>query len=248
MMVSPEGLLRRVSFTNGYTQGDVITASVTVSGNDCELNFQRNGVHVGLALGPVGSLATVEVSDFFSSYKDCDVNLMVSLSDDSDEVCFAADDPHQIGYASLHFKPDPSSSAPAYSPKQLPSMCIALTAKGDVCGGVSGKEFLRNLISEGDEPWNKWVHLSAATTWIQAEFQSYPTDMCFLSGESDTLLPLKKAGSENGLQLMAYGLCSASDLPGRDPGSWRLMGRRCSDNSWIELHRYTLQLVQPRVD
>lgn len=34
----------------------------------------------------------------------------------------------------------------------------------DICGGGTGKEYLHNLMSEGTEEWNKWVHSDTSTS------------------------------------------------------------------------------------
>lgn len=38
----------------------------------------------------------------------------------------------------------------------LPWKGVTLTARGDVSGGGTGREFLNNLMLDGTEPWNKW--------------------------------------------------------------------------------------------
>ena len=59
-------------------------------------------------------------------------------------------------------------------------------------GGGTGKEFPQNLVSGGEEPWNKWFANSTQRSWVMLEFQ--------------------QAITFNGL-----GFKSANDCPHRDP-------------------------------
>lgn len=95
----------------------------------------------------------------------------------------------------------------------IPADAMRLTAGGDVRGGSTGKEYLTNLLNDGTEPWNKWVHPGdVRSTFVQANFV----------GE--------------GKYLAEYGLCSANDCPHRDPASLVLKGRMASTGKWVVLH------------
>eukprot|EP00475_Leptophrys_vorax_P041764 TRINITY_DN7881_c0_g1_i1.p2 TRINITY_DN7881_c0_g1~~TRINITY_DN7881_c0_g1_i1.p2 ORF type:complete len:185 (+),score=31.69 TRINITY_DN7881_c0_g1_i1:42-557(+) len=77
--------------------------------------------------------------------------------------------------------------------RRVPSSCITLSAKGDVQGGGTGKEYLQNLLDDGDEPWNKWYDAhNSSSSW--AEFK---LSRAFKIGE--------------------VWLKSANDCPERDP-------------------------------
>lgn len=103
-------------------------------------------------------------------------------------------------------------SAPTTAPR-IPPASITLTAAGDVRGGGTGREVLRNLHNSGTQGWDKWVHPGYVTSsWVHAR----------LSGP---------------YLLQAYSLCSANDCPHRDPVAWRVMGKRQA-GEWVTLHEY----------
>ena len=46
---------------------------------------------------------------------------------------------------------------------------IQLEAAGDIGGGGTGKEFVSNLLNDGTESWNKWVHPGeVSSSWVEA--------------------------------------------------------------------------------
>jgi hypothetical protein len=105
----------------------------------------------------------------------------------------------------------PAASAAAAAGRGAAIAIRKLTAAGDINGGGTGREHLRNLLLDGTEPWNKWLHPHASSSWVQAELESPAV-------------------------LARYALCSANDCPERDPARWRLLGRRAADGVWGELH------------
>lgn len=87
---------------------------------------------------------------------------------------------------------------------------ITLTAAGDIQGGGTGGEFLGNLLMEGTENWNKWVHPHAVSSLVEAEFSSPRA-------------------------LFKYGIQSANDFPERDPQSFDFYGREVGSTEWVLL-------------
>eukprot|EP00762_Andalucia_godoyi_P003408 ANDGO_06682.mRNA.1 hypothetical protein SPRG_03327 len=111
-----------------------------------------------------------------------------------------------------HFVLDDGVLDPWQSRPVIPKEHISLDAAGDIRGGGTGREFLENLLSDGQQPWNKWVHPGyVRRSWILAKFDS----------------PYKVA---------EYGLCSANDAPNRDPQSWTLWGLAPYASEWTVLH------------
>lgn len=105
--------------------------------------------------------------------------------------------------------------SPSPSPPRVPPTDMTLSAAGDVRGGGTGREVLRNLHNESTEAWDKWVHPGYATaSWVHARL-SRP------------------------YVLQAYSLCSANDCPHRDPVAWRLLGKGAQgEGAWTVLHEY----------
>ncbi len=119
--------------------------------------------------------------------------------------------------------PDTCTAHPKHAPvagesfgvpagRVVPAARLQLTAAGDVRGGGTGREFLENLLSEGTQSWNKWLHLYATQSWVHIRISSGPAAIC------------------------GYGMCSANDCPERDPIAWTLLGRG-PGSAWSELHR-----------
>jgi hypothetical protein len=101
---------------------------------------------------------------------------------------------------------------PVGTRRYIPASSISLHAAGDVRGGGTGREFLSNLLRDGTEPWNKWLHPGfVETTWIEARF-----DQTFT--------------------ICGYGLCSANDAPHRDPIAWTVLGRATAEEEWKPIH------------
>jgi hypothetical protein len=98
------------------------------------------------------------------------------------------------------------------APATIPPAHIRLSAAGDVRGGGTGREFLENLLHTSEEPWDKWLHASRAS-WVQADF----VHTC---------------------RVQRIGLCSANDVPDRDPAVFQLRGRLPSGD-WVVLHDVT---------
>jgi hypothetical protein len=110
-----------------------------------------------------------------------------------------------------------SLAASASADKTLPlsslSDVISIQVAGDICGGGTGKEVKENLLKDGQEAWNKWVHPgSVHSSWIIYDF------------------------GNTTLNIFAYGLCSANDCPRRDPIQWTLEGYDSTLNQWTKLH------------
>ena len=94
---------------------------------------------------------------------------------------------------------------PLSSTHAVPSKSIRLEAAGDIRGGGTGREFVDNLLREENAPWCKWMHPGyAPTSWVVQWFLRDP------------------------LVIREYGVCSANDVPERDPASWKLWGHRAS--------------------
>ena len=76
------------------------------------------------------------------------------------------------------------------------------SARGDVRGGGTGREFLRNLGVDGKLPWNKWFDAGAGgSSWVHAML-GRPT------------------------RLVGYALMSGNDCPHRDPTDWEVTSMR----------------------
>lgn len=100
-------------------------------------------------------------------------------------------------------------------PSLLPQSAYArLSAAGD---HRSHGEVVENLLSDGREPWNKWLHPGRVLrSWIQAD----------LAGPRPWVLS-------------GYEVMSAGDCPHRDPASWELRGRKADGGDWVSLHTVT---------
>jgi len=94
----------------------------------------------------------------------------------------------------------------------IPSSNIVVSVAGDICGGGTGKEFKENLLNDGTEPWNKWLHYGhIGSSFIEYTFsQNY--------------------------EVSEYGLCSANDCPDRDPTAWHVEGLEAATGIWHLLH------------
>jgi hypothetical protein len=109
--------------------------------------------------------------------------------------------------------PSPASGGVLREPILIPKEKIAIGVAGDVCGGGTGKEFKENLLKDGKESWNKWLHPGYLySSWILYDFGDHVFDVA------------------------AYGLCSANDCPHRDPIAWTLQGYDAETHQWIMLH------------
>ena len=76
------------------------------------------------------------------------------------------------------------------------------SARGDVRGGGTGREFLRNLGVDGKLPWNKWFDAGAGgSSWVHA-----------MLGRP--------------ARLVGYALMSGNDCPHRDPTDWEVTSMR----------------------
>ena len=67
-----------------------------------------------------------------------------------------------------------------------------ISAQHSVEGGGTGREFPRNLLSPGEEPWNKWYQAQAKNSWVAIELPS-------------------------ATEVVGFGFKSATDCPWRDP-------------------------------
>jgi hypothetical protein len=74
-------------------------------------------------------------------------------------------------------------------------------------GGFTGREFPQNLLSPGEEPWNKWYVAHFPRSWVMVEFQQ----------------PLSFQG---------IGFKSANDHPRRDPQEVRVSVHNPLTNQW----------------
>eukprot|EP01041_Mallomonas_annulata_P002438 gene2438-4728_t len=231
-----------------FQQGDVVNVSITTSDVLLQLSFSRNGVFIGDVLGPSGSCALIEGTLVLPyGFDNCWV-LGVVLKDAGDEICLVNEDNLQMDLNDESIYPSSSSSSLSLSSsrtiisKPLSSEFITLSASGDVRGGASGREFLSNLLNEGQEPWNKWIHSNVSHSWVQMDFPNVPPDaLCstisttMRQGHSDGGGDAR--GEGRSLRLLSYSLCSANDFPSRDPIAWAFMGRRADDGEWVVLHR-----------
>lgn len=97
-----------------------------------------------------------------------------------------------------------------------PSSRISLsnvTVAGDVRGGGTGREHAANLLGDGSQEWNKWLHPDTdGTSWISVEL------------------------SEPAV-IGAYTMQAANDCPDRDPADWILLGKSEEDDCYVELAR-----------
>ncbi len=109
--------------------------------------------------------------------------------------------------------------------QRIPNDLITYNADKDCRGGGTGREYVSNLGHDGTENWNKWftgtLHSSATVTLAFREPQ----------------------------MLHQYTLCSANDVPARDPRFWEMWGRPYDEsdtttdsedddeNKWVLLHK-----------
>lgn len=85
-----------------------------------------------------------------------------------------------------------------YSIRRVPVQKSSWSARGDVRGGGTGREFVHNLGIDGKLPWNKWYDASApGSSWVQASL-GRPA------------------------RLVGYALMSGNDCPHRDPVDWEV--------------------------
>jgi hypothetical protein len=97
----------------------------------------------------------------------------------------------------------------------IPKEKISISVARDIGGGGTGREYKDNLLKDGKESWNKWVHPGrVAKSWILYDFGDHVFDIA------------------------AYGLCSANDCPHRDPIAWTLEGYAADKNQWTVLHKF----------
>jgi len=75
----------------------------------------------------------------------------------------------------------------------LTSENAIVTAEFDVRGGGTGGEFVKNILSGGEEAWNKWYQGKSATSWVLVDFNGDVRD------------------------LTGFAFKSANDVPSRDP-------------------------------
>jgi hypothetical protein len=127
-----------------------------------------------------------------------------------------------VVYTSEQMRAGPNAEAAAQEPPRstttsrrfatakLPAGVIRLTAAGDIRGGGTGREVLANLLLDGKEPWNKWLHPGTRCSWVLAEFTSPWI-------------------------VTSVGLCSANDFPERDPARFDVEVQLI-DGSWRRLH------------
>lgn len=104
---------------------------------------------------------------------------------------------------------DTSTSSPGTT-TMIPKEDITMSVAGDCMGGGTGREFKENLLNDGTEDWNKWLHESE-TSWVQYDFNE-------------------------GKYVAEYTLCSANDCPSRDPVTWKFEGLEVVTDSWVTLH------------
>ena len=89
------------------------------------------------------------------------------------------------------------------------------SARGDVRGGGTGREFLRNLGVDGKLPWNKWFDAGAGgSSWVHA-----------MLGRP--------------ARLVGYALMSGNDCPHRDPTDWEVTSM-CPDRRPELVRAHTL--------
>ena len=96
---------------------------------------------------------------------------------------------------------------PSNNNKTISKSEITLSAAGD--HRTSG-EVLENILNDGMENFNKWLHPNTNSSWILQTFSSSKV-------------------------VTGYGLCSANDCPNRDPSEFGLRGLTF-ENCWIPLH------------
>ena len=79
--------------------------------------------------------------------------------------------------------------------ERIPLTCenTTVTAQFDVQGGGTGKEIVQNILSDGEEAWNKWYQATSATSWVLFDFNG------------------------DVRELNAFAFKSANDVPSRDP-------------------------------
>lgn len=115
---------------------------------------------------------------------------------------------------------------------RVPPHCLQLSAAGDVRGGGTGREYLYNLHGVTYQPGDKWLDPVGCegrqSSWVIATTTEQP------------------------LHLSGYALCSANDVPDRDPIHWRLYVKICwglmgmeqtatsEEEEWVQLHEVNL--------
>jgi len=77
-------------------------------------------------------------------------------------------------------------------------------------GGPSGREFPQNLLSPGEEHWNKWYVANFPHSWVMIEFHQH-------------------------LNFAGIGFKSAGDHPRRDPTEVRVAVHHPLTNSWQQI-------------
>jgi len=74
-----------------------------------------------------------------------------------------------------------------------------VAAEFDVRGGGTRKEFIENIVHDGQEPWNKWYENRSKTSWVTADFGQVQ-------------------------EIAAFGFKSANDVAKRDPSHVDIFG------------------------
>ena len=220
--VTTEGDTISSKFGPPLLPGDIVDMSILLSHSSCEVSFKRNGVSVGLAVGPVDSEAVIEMTEYVELL-DVPCAIMVCLTDGADEVCFVPPSPPQSMMI-------PQGLSTIAQTMDLPRECVRLTAAGDSSTRGLGLEHVQNLLQSGTETWNKWFHPGTSASWVRADFASIPSQATWFSSKDGNIGPA-------GLKLFSYALCSANDFPSRDPVQWSVLGRRVIDGAWVVLHR-----------
>ena len=111
------------------------------------------------------------------------------------------------------YRPDTAEGVPEVFKDRIPASNITLQAAGCVNGGGTGREFIQNLNNSSTASWDKWYHCgSISSSWVEATFRGGPQ------------------------VLVAYAMCSANDVPARDPVRWTLEGLVCETQRWELLH------------
>jgi len=107
----------------------------------------------------------------------------------------------------------------------IPNYSISSSTKGLKEGNVRGallkkeKEgMVENLGGTGTEDWNKWFHPGVASSWAQLDFT-------------------KPDNKKKTRHIQSYGICSANDLPERDPKKFEFQRRNDKNGMWETLHK-----------
>ena len=197
-----------------FSENDIIGVTAVLMEDRYDVYFSRNGVFVALVVGSPGSGALIEqvAEKLASANKFWSVGVL--MADADDEVCLTnlAHDQVSLDYTA------PLKSAATLT-KEVLVGCMRLTAAG---------EGLPNLLSDGEEVWNKWTHPNATSSWVSIDFLSLP---------EDAVSTARPGGASPSLRLKGYSLRSANDSPGKDPVSWSVMGKSTADGEWVLLHR-----------